>query len=876
MAKLDWRPVRGRGAGANDLGDGETPVLLGDRNAVATLTPAHPMDQEPARKLLRQLLQWYFYERDRQSANRLEMAIDHDFYDNLQWDEEDAATLADRKQVPLVYNEVAPMCDWIIGTERRNRVDWKVLPRTEDDVQMASTKTDVLKYVSDVNRVPFGRSRAFADAVKGGLGWIDDGVRDDPTKESVYSKYENWRNVLHDSAAEELDGSDGRYLFRWRWVDEDIAVMMFPDRADRIRSTAEDFSQHVDPLSDEDTWTTAHDEAQGQVRSGALYAISSGFSADAQRRRVKLIECQYRMPVKVKIVTDGPFKGAFFDPRDTNMAASLANRSGSIIDKVVMRMHFAVFTEGDMLAYGTSIFRHNDFSLTPIWCYRRGRDRMPYGVIRRVRDVQRDLNKRASKALWLMNTNQLIMDEGAVDDIETAREEAQMPDGVLVKNAGKQLEIRRDTDAATGQLQMMTMDAQAIQKSGGVSQENMGRPSNAVSGEAIKARQTQGSVVTTEPFDNMRLAVQCSGSKQLSLVEQFFTEEKVIRLTGAKGKLNWVRINVPEQQPDGSVRYINDMTASMADFVVSEQDYAGTLRQVMFDSMSNISSRLPPEVALRVLTLAYEFSDLPNKDEIAAQFRKMTGDRDPNEPMSPEEEQAAQQQQAQQMEAMQMQREMAMAALEEARAKVREVNARATELEAKAATMGLGGDPMAAQREVENAVRAVQEQAAQQIEEMSRKLVAVQNDNSHKVLSVKQDADTKIEIARINAEAGVQVAEIQRASEDRLAAVLKRMEDIARQVDEVSGVAQEATKEAKAAAKVQATPAPAPVAAPVAPPAPAAPAQPVVVSVQPTPASKIKLQFGADGVVSGATIERSDGTKADVSVDGGKPNKGPK
>lgn len=167
MAKLDWRPVRGRGAGANDLGDGETPVLLGERNAVATLTPAHPMDQEPARKLLRQLLQWYFYERDRQSANRMEMAIDNDMYDNLQWDEQDAATLEDRKQVPLVFNEVAPMCDWIIGTERRNRVDWKVLPRTEDDVQMASTKTDVLKYVSDVNKVPFARSRAFSDAIKG-------------------------------------------------------------------------------------------------------------------------------------------------------------------------------------------------------------------------------------------------------------------------------------------------------------------------------------------------------------------------------------------------------------------------------------------------------------------------------------------------------------------------------------------------------------------------------------------------------------------------------------------------------------------------------------------------------------------------------------
>ena len=35
-------------------------------------------------------------------------------------------------------------------------------------------------------------------------------------------------------------------------------------------------------------------------------------------------------------------------------------------------------------------------------------------------------------------------------------------------------------------IQMMTLNAQAIQKSAGVSQENMGRQTNAVSGEAIK------------------------------------------------------------------------------------------------------------------------------------------------------------------------------------------------------------------------------------------------------------------------------------------------------------------------------------------------------------------------------------------------------
>ena len=67
-------------------------------------------------------------------------------------------------------------------------------------------------------------------------------------------------------------------------------------------------------------------------------------------------------------------------------------------------------------------------------------------------------------------------------------------------------------------------------------------------------------------------------------------------------------------QADGSTRYLNDITASAADFVVSEQDYNGTLRQVMFEQLSAMSQRLPLEVALRFLRIAMEFSDLPNKE----------------------------------------------------------------------------------------------------------------------------------------------------------------------------------------------------------------------------------------------------------------------
>ncbi|MBL8354277.1 MAG: hypothetical protein JNM01_05540 [Delftia acidovorans] len=773
MSQLEARFNRRAGVGERILND--VPLefdLDGEEDR-----PAHPLDQAEARNTLRKLLSWYYREREIQAENRLQMSIDADYYDGDQWDPADAAVLEERGQVPLVFNEVAVMCDWLIGTERRARVDWSVLPRAEDDVQLADVKTKVLKYVSDVNRTTFNRSRAFEDTVKVGVGWVDSGVRNDPTKDIIYDKYEDWRNVLWDSMAMEPDLSDARYLFRTRWVDEDVAITMYPQRRDVLERAVlreEEFS--AQQWAEDEFFFQGHtSERHVSGTSGSYLAGGRGNIDSEARRRVRLIECQFRMPASVQVVTTGPFKGSFVEPWDHALRAVVGAHGGSIVERVAMRMHVAVFTEGHLLALGPTPMRHNSFSLTPIWCYRRGRDRMPYGVVRRVRDLQMDMNKRASKALFLLSTNQIFAEKGAFDDINEAREEVNQPDGVVIYKAGKKFEVHRDSEMAAGQVQMMTLDGQAIQKSAGISDENLGRRTNAVSGRAIEARQLQGSVVTTQPFDNLRFAVQIQGEKLLSLVEQWYTEEKVIRLSGHKGRLDWVKVNQPEVQPDGSVRYLNDITSSMADFVVAEQDYSGTLRQVMFESLNQLAGRLPPEVAIRIMTLAMEYSDLPNNDLVADELRKLTGERDPNKPLTPEEQQQVQQQMQAQAEALQMQQESARQALAEQQAKVREINARAEKLEAEAEQLrAAGGNPALAQQ-MEGVAATVRRDADMELDELRRKLAKTQADLANKTLQIKGDQDVRLQVAHIEADSRERVAQIQAQSRQTLDAMSGRL-----------------------------------------------------------------------------------------------------
>lgn len=75
---------------------------------------------------------------------------------------------------------------------------------------------------------------------------------------------------------------------------------------------------------------------------------------------------------------------------------------------------------------------------------------------------------------------------------------------------------------------------------------------------------------------------------------------------------------------------LNPITASQADFVVDEQDFRGTVRQAMFDSMLEMAAKLPPAVGLKLLAIAFEMSDVPMRGRVRQGARDVTGMADPN------------------------------------------------------------------------------------------------------------------------------------------------------------------------------------------------------------------------------------------------------
>lgn len=593
----------------------------------------NPLDDEVHHLLHVRLLGFYQRELDRQNPNRIQQAIDEDYYDNDQWTEEDAQTLRDRGQAPICYNVISQTINWIIGSEKRGRTDFSVLPRGKEDAKPAERKSQLLKYLSDVNRTPFHRSRAFEDGVKVGLGWLEDGVTDDDDKEPVYSRYESWRNMLWDSASTDFDIEDARYVIRNKWVDLDVAIAFFPDRAALLERSASASDRYgADLANGDEVMDFSEDERETLGRGLAEHS--------GDRKRVRMLEVWFKTPERVQKVVDGPMSGDIVDPKNPQHAE--AAQAGMVAERMMMRMNVAIMTTSGLCYVGPSPYRHNRFPFTPIWGYRRGRDGMPYGVIRSLRDIQDDINKRASKAQFILSTNKTIMEEGAVKDMAEFMEEVARPDGVIIVQANKRLDINVDRELAASHMQLMSQGITMIQSVSGVTDELMGKTTNAKSGVAIQARQEQGSMSTSKLFDNLRYAVQTQGEKQLSLVEQYFTDQKQFRITNQRMQPEFIDVNdgLPE----------NDITRTKADFIISDAEWRASLRQAQTEQLLEMMTRMPPEVALVTLDLIVESMDLPNREEIVKRIRQVTGQRDPDATeLTPEEQQAeqAKQQQAQ-------------------------------------------------------------------------------------------------------------------------------------------------------------------------------------------------------------------------------------
>jgi len=593
--------------------------LKGEKNKVS------PEITEEQREKLNKIKAWWAYTRSIQAPARAECLKDHDIYDGDQWDPDDKAEVEARGQIATVFNRVKPTIDWIIGSEKKNRIDFRVLPRTSEDAKPAEAKTHILKYLSDVNKLPTERSQAFKDTVISGLGWLEAGVTKDVTKEPIFIDYEDWRNIWYDPLSVRLDLKDARFMFRRKRVDLDVACSMFSEFSGALKilanSSVIDEGAYSQEYADEDT------DLESMIEM-------TGFEGTdrAQRNRLELVECWYKTPENIEIMDNGTqdlgtLRGQKYHADDPAHKDLVEGRYASLTSSIRMVIRCMIFAGDLVLQDQESPYNHNRFPFIPIWGFRKKKDNTQYGPVRNLRDIQDDLNKRRSKALFILSTNQIIADDDAVTTLTHRADEVSRPDGIIKKKKGSEIEINNDRGLAQEHVALMNQDAEYIEAVGGVTDEQMGRETNAISGKAIEARKEQGNIVNSEVFDNLRVSTQMLGEIILSLIEQYYTDQKIFRITNEKNQPEFIEINGVDPETNDP---LNDITKAQADFVVDSSAWTASIRQATFETLMEMIKDMAPEIAINLLDLVVDLSDIPGKEDLVARIRMVNGQSDPD------------------------------------------------------------------------------------------------------------------------------------------------------------------------------------------------------------------------------------------------------
>jgi hypothetical protein len=631
-------------------------------------------NQTADRERHRKLKDMYLEELLRQESNRRERVKWTRYAENEQFTAEQKAKLAARGQSPVSYNAIKSIIDWLKGTERRGRIDFTVAPRFDrkEARESAQAKQELMKWLDYTNQTGFERSLASDQAFITGKGWLEVAIRQDKQGPVVLSVAEDWRNIVDDSRCINRDGDDARFLFRSKVVDLDVAIALFPEK----RAALERVAQRGTGEKLMGMWSGASNMIVGDAIATSEGAADQFAGTDlfSTRDRVMMLEAWTRDPVKR---TD--------------------KHVGGITDPVSWDIHCTIMTSEDIMVESVSPYKHGRFPFVPIWCYRSLETGLPYGPIRDLIDIQDSLNARIMRSQFLAHASQLRIEKSTIDNtsmtLDQIQREMRDPNGIAIfadgALSGNRVQEHKHNGDISQLMNMAQIDMESIYRLSGVTPENRETKTEDISGKSRALRADQGALLTTEIFDNLLRARNMEGVLTLSLCEQYMTQERAIPIAGTGTNRKFRQINVWDGQ-----RFVNDIGGDEAEFQVGEQQWKQSHAAASYESLMAVLAQLAgsaPQVVIALLDVVFEMNpNLPLKDKILSRIRSVTGQRDEDAEITPE--QAAQMQQQQQVAAAQFESQMA-----QLQATIREAQAKGEKLEAEAMAKRLESLYMSAQ-----------------------------------------------------------------------------------------------------------------------------------------------------------------------------------
>ena len=551
------------------------------------------------------------------------------FYRGNQWDPADVATLDDEGRPALTINTILPTINTVLGEQSTRRADVNFKPKGNGTQEVADVLNKLYLHIADTNKLDWLESTVFADGLIQDRGYFD--VRIDFTDHiqgEVRISTKDPLDILIDPDAKEYDPKTWNEIFETKWMSlDEIEEQYGVDKADRLRVAAEyGNTMGQDSVEYEET-------RYGDTYTGVEYNQGGTTNPEENRqlRSVRVIERQYYQLKECSYYVDAVTGDMRQVPGNwgERKKKKFADEYGlEILTRLDRKVRWTVTADKVVLHDDWSPYEC--FTIVPYFPYwRRGR---PFGMVRNLISPQEQLNKISSQELHIVNTTAnsgWIVETGSLngmtaDDLEEHGAETGL---VLEYNRGSSPPAKiPPNQIPTGLDRLGQKAAINIKTISGVSDSMLGTDSPEVSGIAIQAKQNRGVLMIQVPLDNLQKTRQYLAEHILRVVQQYYTEERLIQITDESDPMKpEMPIVVNQVTPEGDI--INDLTLGEYKVVVGTMPTRDNFDEVQFAEaiqLRQVGVPIPDD-------LIVDYSHMAKKGEIARRIRIMQGMEPPSE-----------------------------------------------------------------------------------------------------------------------------------------------------------------------------------------------------------------------------------------------------
>jgi hypothetical protein len=524
---------------------------------------------------------------DSESVWLTEAEEDYNYYAGDQDSNEILEKLAVAKRPALVYNQIKPKVDVVVGLAGQNRQLPSAFPVEHNDEAMVELANGAIKFFRRESGLADNEMTCFEHTVKSGRSLLHFYVSDEnPYEPEIKTRFVHGRNFKLDPRSINYDMSDARFLFIDFWYDAEEIKVKYP-KFDTEKVTQLQSSDGSSPLF----YNIVED----------TYRVTECWYKETEEV-YWILNPVTKQPEKVDIPTYKRMKEAIAVGINMPDGSVLQDPNFEGIKKYATVYKYVIFSSLYIFEKGVSKHRWEGFPDVLFGGYKHDYENRWFGLISMMKDPQTGINTMRRQMQHLLQTSPkgiLIHEVGAILDIEAYETKSAEPNYHMEVSSGA-LEKVRFTDQPTispvyGQL--MDVDQQFMKDVSGIQNDTLGiQTYSREPGITTQLRQGQNIAILFILLDNFKKSRLLATKLLFSFIQQYVTEERVIRIEGQNGQ-QLMQLNT---QNNPGTQGFNDISIGKYDFFVEEGietvNSRNSIAQMLIDLSHQAPGSVPPEL----------------------------------------------------------------------------------------------------------------------------------------------------------------------------------------------------------------------------------------------------------------------------------------